>query len=208
MNLPRSISSIARHLALLILGCLLVGDVPGHAGLIDFDSVPLGLVPEERLQIVSDGVKFTFTGPGLQIRDFDFDPFFSGRVLTTSGDRGPIVVSIESRRTANFLEIENLLDGRFGFEVDRIRGTAFDSRGGFLDTDEGSMRFLRLDGPGIAKVVFEQVASTGFVIDNLRFELSSVVAPEPSTFFSASAGLACFVALRVRGRGKPRSRGI
>ena len=159
------------QLIALVLCAPAIGDV------IDFESVPVGPLPDETLVVVLDDVTVIFKGPGLQIRQFD-DPFPFTRVLSSQFDAGPIKAAFDGA-TADFVEIENIINGTYTGEVDVIDGTAFDAGGNILDFQSNADTIHHLEGPGIASVMYvENAPGQGFVLDNFAFEIGGGCYPD------------------------------
>src|SRR5688572_25940396 len=86
------------------------GAVSGALGqLIDFESENVGLVPGGVLTYTFGNYSVEFSGPGLTIRQFG-SPFPTSKVLSTSGDAGPIDVTFIGT-SVNFTQWENLING-------------------------------------------------------------------------------------------------
>jgi hypothetical protein len=167
----------------VMLICL-QGASPASGTVIDFNSLTPGSVPGGVLNLTAGGVPVAFSGTGLQVFDLG-SPFFE-RVLATGNFQDPITVTFGGGFTALLVEIENHIDGALSAEVDVIAGEAFDAVDFSLDVQTNSNETHHLDGPGIVKVVYDDVAS-GFAIDNFTFQ--SV--PEPGGLVLTCLGLIC-----------------
>jgi hypothetical protein len=147
---------------------LLAAAMAASGDVIDFENAPVGPIPDETLVYEFGDVIVTFTGPGLQIRQFAA-PFPDTRILSSLSDAGPITATFEGA-TADFVEIENIINGTYTAEIDVINGTAFDSGGKQLDAQANAETIHHLEGPGIATVVYvENQPGKGFVLDNFEF---------------------------------------
>jgi len=163
---------------------------------IDFEGEPVGVYGGGSVTITVGAIPVTFTAPGLRIRQFG-PPFPNSRVLSSSADAGPITVSFGAGFLADYVEFENIVNGRFTSEVDSPIGTAYDMASNVLDTLQTSATIHHLDGPGIASAVYvESVTGEGFVLDNFTFE--GEVVPEPSSLWLAAAGIAAIFFGRKR----------
>jgi len=163
---------------------------------IDFESEPVGVYGGGSVTITVGAIPVHFSGPGLQIRQFG-SPFPNTRVLSTSADAGPITISFGGGFLADYVEFENIVNGRYTSEVDSPIGTAYDSASNVLDTLQSSATIHRLNGPGIASVVYTEAATgEGFVIDNFTFD--GTVVPEPSSLWLAAAGIVAILIGRRR----------
>jgi hypothetical protein len=142
---------------------------------ITFEAMPLGPVPGGALVVDVGEFSVTFTAIGLVVRQFD-DPFPFTHVLSSEFDAGPITATFEGG-TADFVEIENIINGTYTAEVDVIVGTAFDLGGKQIDFAANADTIHHLDGPGIASVVYtENMPGQGFVMDNFAFEVVACAA--------------------------------
>jgi hypothetical protein len=155
----------------------------GQVGFIDFEDQPVGFIVGGTLTVNAAGIPVTFSGLGLNIREFG-PPFPPTKVLSTAVDSQSIIVTFGASAQLNYAEIENLINGRFTDEVDIIKGTAFNLANLPIDTETSAATILRLDGPGIVRVQYDDSESTGYVIDNFRFE----VVPEPTTLLLVMCG--------------------
>ena len=160
-----------RYATLVTVLALLMLTSHARAGLlIDFESDPVGPIAGDTLVKNFGFGTVTFTGLGLQIRQFNA-PWPSTRVLSTTGDAGPITVTF-SGATANFITITNIINGTYTLEVDIIDGSAFDSGGFLIDFQSNSNTFHTLTGPGIASAVYiENFVGQGFVMDDFTFQV-------------------------------------
>lgn len=157
----------------------------------DFESVAVGPLAGDTLMLASQGVNVTFTGPGLQIRDFGAGFGNAGHVLSSTNDAGPITAVFS--QAVQSVSFENLINGRYGAEVDFIDGWAYDINNNLVDSvSASSADFLTLSGAGIVRVVWQEAnAGDGFVVDNVSF-----VVPAPGSL--ALVGLGGLFARRRR----------
>jgi hypothetical protein len=144
------------------------------SGLIDFEDQPVGAIAGNSLTIVSSGVPVTFSGVGLQIRTYG-SAFPPTKGLSTLVDSEVITVEFGGE-LMQFVQFENIINGRYTAETDVVTGKAFDAANNLLDTETSAATIFRLDGPNIAKVVYDDDnMGGGYIIDN--FEFATV--PEP-----------------------------
>jgi hypothetical protein len=143
------------------------------SGLITFQDQPIGPYPNGTVTISAGGVPVTFSGTGLHIRAITAAGFPPGasRTLSTPSDFEPItaIVDFGEGVTANFVQIRNWISGVYDGEVDTIVMSAYDASNNLLGTVTSSAEFISLAFPGIKRVVFDDVNSTGYVIDEFRF---------------------------------------
>jgi len=175
----------AAYSFILVAACLGATQVNASisTSIIDFSGIAPGL-QGSTLNLVEDGVAVTFFSPAnLRISDITFLGT-TYRVLHADNFQDPITVTFGGGFTAAFVEIENPLS--FG---DIVTGEAFDASNVSLDSGSTTLLdgVLRLDGPGIAQVVYDDV-NTGYVLDSFAFS----AIPEPSSFLVASLLLASF----------------
>ncbi len=157
----------------------------------DFEAVAVGGIAGETLILSSQGTNVTFTGPGLEIRDFGSLFGNAGHVLSSTFDAGPITVDFS--QAVQSVSFENLINGRYDGEVDYINGWAYDANNNLVDSVSASAAdFITLSGAGIVRVVWQEANSgEGFVVDNVSFTI-----PAPATI--ALVGLGGLVARRRR----------
>lgn len=162
-------------LCVSIVGLMFCWAEPTSATVITFETVPVGLIAGDSITINAGGVNVTFTGAGLRIRQFS-TPYPNTRVLSTLFDKNPITATFGSGYTADYVEIENIINGRFIAETDVIGGTAYNANNLVLDTKTNSNTIHHLGGPGIASIVYDDIPDgQGYVLDNFTF------VPEPSS---------------------------
>lgn len=178
---------LAKTLPVLALMLAATGPLRAEPITITFDEIPVGMIPGGTLTLNVGGIEVTFSGLGLQIRQFGA-PFPSTRVLSTLTDIQPITVTFGGGITADLVEVENLINGRFTSEIDVIRGDAFDPSNVLLDSASNSNTIHRLVGPDIARVVYDDVAGphgNGYVLDNFTF----TPVPEPTSIALLGLGV-------------------
>jgi hypothetical protein len=157
---------------------------------IDFESESVGPVPGGVLTYNFGGYSVEFSGPGLQIRQFN-SPFPNTKVLSTNGDAGPIDVKFIGT-SVGYTQWENIINGTYTGEVDTPIGTAYDSLNNIVDSAQNSNTLFVLQGPGIVRCSYlEGNPGEGFVMDNFSWQVPS---PGAMGLFGA-AGL---VAVRRR----------
>ncbi len=154
---------------------------------IDFEDQNVGPVNGGVLTYNFGNYSVQFSGPGLQIRQFG-NPFPNTKVLSTSGDAGPIDVNFIGT-SVNFTQWENIINGTYTGEVDTPKGTAYDAFNNVVDSNQTSNTFFVLQGPGIVKCTYtEGSPGEGFVMDNFKW---TVPAPGAAALLG-SAGLVAF----------------
>lgn len=179
--------------ALLVAAGLLLGAAAPSAWAsgITFDAQPVGPVDGGTLTLSVDGVDVTFSGIGLGVMQFPSPPFPNMKALISGGSgANPITVTFSPGYAADWVEALNLLSGFYYPEIDGIVGVALDADGAVLDTQTNHAAYHHLTGPGIARVIYDDIASApipgefpllysgGFTIAGLFFE-GHVPVPEP-----------------------------
>ena len=166
---------------------------------IDFEGVTNADISADTLVISTAAGNVTFTGVGLRIRDLP-SSFPLGNVLSTTGDTQPITVTFAPGVELLYAEVENRINGRFTSEVDVIVANAFDATSTVLDTETSSATILRMDGPGITRLTYDDsTPTTGYVLDNFVFEVAdSVPVPAPAALLLLGTALAGLTTMRRR----------
>lgn len=157
----------------------------------NFEDQSIGALAGETVTLTSQGVDVTFSGPGLQIRNFGASFNNAQNVLSSLSDAGPIEV-IFSQAVLE-VSFENIINGRYTSEVDFIDGVAYDAANNIVDSFTGDISDRpTLSGAGIVRVVWaESNEFEGFVVDDVSF-----VVPAPGAV--ALLGLGGLVAARRR----------
>jgi hypothetical protein len=179
-----------RHQIASILGSLLLIAAPmASATTIDFQGETVGAYSGGTATITVDGISVGFSSTGLQIRDITSFGFPSGssRVLSSDGDVQPITLELLGGVTVNDLNFRNWISGVHTGEVDRITASAYDAASNLLGSVTSSNEFITLGFNGIAKVVFDDVNSTGYVLDEIQWRSANGV-PEPSSLALLALG--------------------
>ncbi len=184
-----------RRLALSIFA--LFASSASLAGTIDFDDLPLGLVPGDQLVLETDGVEITFSGERLEIvqaNQFAFPG--SGQQIISRGFFGPLEISVEDGFTFDSVSFRNLVDAETPrgsepnlhlppfFEVDEVTGVAFDANGLEVDRVVSDLAYPTLYGPGIVRVVYT-APTTAFILD----DFTVAIVPQPSSALLLGFGL-------------------
>jgi len=169
---------LALAVALTVIG----GIQCQSASLIDFEGLAVGPLPGGTVTLTVNGVPVTFSGLNLAI-DIG-NPVAGNHTLHSGSYYDPITVTFGGGFSAGFVEIQNVFDNTSTIETDIIRGDAFAASGILLSTVTSSNMIIHLDGPGIARVVYDDVGQTGFALDNFNFQ----VVPEPTTLGIVGAG--------------------
>lgn len=174
-----------RTLSVAAVALAMAAGWSASAQTIDFESENVGPVPGGVLTYNFGGYSVEFSGPGLQIRQFG-SPFPNTKVLSTSGDAGPIDVKFIGA-SVNFTQWENIINGTYTGEVDTPIGTAYDAFNNIVDSAQNSNTLFVLQGPGIVKCSYlEGNPGEGFVMDNFSWTV-----PTPGTVgLVGAAGLA------------------
>lgn len=157
----------------------------------NFEDVPAGPIFGDTLVLNSQGVNVTFSALGLQVRDFGPSFGNAGHVLSSEFDAGPITALFSN--AVQSVSFENVINGRYGSEVDFVDAWAYDVNDNLVDSVSGSAAdFITLSGAGIVRVVWQEANSgEGFVVDNVAF-----MVPAPGSL--ALLGLGGLVARRRR----------
>jgi hypothetical protein len=164
----------------VILALILGVAEPAGALVIDFENLAVGPIAGDTITLNVGGVDVTFSGAGLQVRQYGIEhptsPFPTTKVLSTTLDVRPITITFQSGFSANYVEVENIVNGTYTPEVDVIVGTAYDVDSAVLDSQTNSNTIHHLTGPGIVRVVYDDDPhGEGYVLDNFSF------VPEPSS---------------------------
>ena len=156
--------------------------------IIDFQDQALGSYPGDNVTIcclarnapsapTTGSADVNFVGAGLRIRDLTpFGlPAGASRVLSTDPiDLAQITATLVFPEgvTTDFVQIRNWLHNArpAGSEVDTIVMTAYNASGAQLATVTSSAEFISLSVPlgGIARVTFDDVNNSGYVIDEIQ----------------------------------------
>jgi hypothetical protein len=187
---------------LLLAGIAPTGALAALTGTVDFESLPLGLIPGGSVtfdDVGGTGVSVTFAGLGLTIRNLHIDAdaaFPDTKVLSTLDDEAPITVTFTTGFSADSVVITDLITGIYTPEVDFIHGKAFASLDKFaapIDEATTSSTFLVLTGPGIKMVIYDDTG-TGYTLDDFSFvgsfdEVPPAGAPGPASVLLVGLGL-------------------
>jgi len=176
----------------------LMGALPASGTVIDFNSIGL---PSPS---VNQGTSFTVTADGVDVTfsstaNMFIEDIAGQRVLRADTFQEPITVTFGGGFTAAFVEIDDT-DFYSGIpDVDVVTGEAFDASNVSLGTNTVTFQtgsaIHHLNGPGIAKVVYDDV-NTGYVIDNFVFS----AVPEPASLVLACLGMLSLAGYNLRRR--------
>lgn len=192
-----STRSIVSRIAVAGLAAALLTPVAASSQTFNFQSEVLGAYAGGERTITSGGVSVRFSAAGLQMRGLGGFPAGSDRVMSTDGDSQLMTMELLGGARATSVSFRNWISGTYTGEVDNIKMTAYDGLNNVLGSVTSTFELIGLSFVGIAKITWDDVGNTGFVVDDIELRGVSAV-PEPGTYALVGVGLALVGVARRR----------